>query len=206
MAWSIAGKRVEFRAGFPAGKLVVTDKPKGTPEFELKLATKGEWQLPVGALLVKVVRTSQFAGPKLELFVANGALIPPTEQHVIAGLAPEGSQCPSHQLAATYACARCGTFVCAQCAAVDLTHCEKCFVGLSEIAQKNSAAAAYFAPVIVFAIFGGLLGGLFAGLAGAAAVAIAKRTEHKAIKVGAAVVLYGVAAVAWILIAASLRG
>ncbi|MBL8933273.1 MAG: hypothetical protein JNM69_01895 [Archangium sp.] len=205
MAWSIAGKRVEFRAGFPAGKLVVTNTPKGTPEHELKLATKGEWQLPVGVHSVKVVRTSQFAGPKLELFGASGALIPPTDQHLVPGVAPEGSQCPSHQVAATYACARCGTFVCAQCAGVDFTHCQTCLASLTEVAQKNSAAAAYFAPVIVFAIFGGLLGGLFAGAAGAAAVAIAKRTEHKAIKIGAAVVLYGIAAVAWILIAASLR-
>lgn len=206
MAWSIAGKRVEFRAGFPAGKLVVTDKPKGTPEFELKLATKGEWQVPVGVHQVKAVRTSQFAGPKLELFGANGALIPPTEQHLLPGLAPEGSQCASHQVAATYACARCGTFVCAQCSGVDFTHCQKCLGSLTEVAQKNSAAAAYFAPVLIFAVFGGLLGGLFAGAAGAAAVAIAKRTEHKAIKIGAAVVLYGIAAVVWILIAASLRG
>lgn len=206
MPWSIAGKRVEFRAGFPAGKLVVTDKPKGTPEYELKLATKGEWQVPVGAHQVKVVRTSQFAGPKLELFGANGALIPPTEQHVVPGLAPAGSQCPTHQVAATYACARCGTFVCAQCAGADFTHCQKCLGSLTEVAQKNSAAAAYFAPVIIFVALGGLLGGLFAGAAGAAAVAIAKRTESKAIKLGAAVVLYGVAAIAWILIAASLRG
>lgn len=65
---------------------------------------------------------------------------------------------------------------------------------------------AYLAPVVLFAAFGGLLGALFAGLAGAAAVAIAKRTENKAIKLGAALVLYGIAAALWILIAASLRG
>jgi hypothetical protein len=204
--WSIAGKRVEFRAGFPAGKLAVTNGQKGAPpEHELKLASKGEWTLPVGPHQVKVVRTAQFAGPKLELFGPGGGLIPPTAAHVAPGPAPAGSVCPAHQAPATSACARCGTFVCGQCVGADLTHCQTCLTALQTAAQKNAAAMVWMSPVLFFGIFGGLLGALFGGAAGAAMVAIAKRTENKAIKLGAAVVLYGLAAVLWLVIAASLR-
>jgi hypothetical protein len=180
--WSFAGQRVEFRAALPAGKLVVLAPPSKDFLHELKLS------------------------PVLELFSPSGVLLPPAPRHVAPGPAPAGSVCPTHQAAALGACARCGTFMCPSCAGADLTHCSTCFGTLHEAAQKNAAAMAYFAPVIVFAIMGGLLGGLFGGAAGVAAMAIAKRTDNKAVKIGAAVGLYTVAAILWIVIAVLLRG
>jgi hypothetical protein len=198
--WSFAGQRVEFRAALPAGKLVVLAPPSKDFLHELKLSQTGEWTVPVAGQSIKVVRKRVAMTPVLELFS------PPAPRHVAPGPAPAGSVCPTHQAAALGACARCGTFMCPSCAGADLTHCSTCFGTLHEAAQKNAAAMAYFAPVIVFAIMGGLLGGLFGGAAGVAAMAIAKRTDNKAVKIGAAVGLYTVAAILWIVIAVLLRG
>jgi hypothetical protein len=62
-------------------------------------------------------------------------------------------------------------------------------------AQKNAAAMVFFAPAALFAVFGGLIGGVLGFAAGGAAVAIAKRTENRAVQVLAAVGLYGLAAI-----------
>lgn len=202
--WSFAGKRVEFRGALPAGKLVVLGA-SGAVEHELKLAQAGEWSLPVGTASLKVVRTRQFAGPKLELFSPAGRALPPSKQHLSPSPAPAGSTCAQHHAAASYACARCGSFVCPSCAGADLTHCTSCFDAAHAAAAKDAAAMAYFAPVIVFGIAGGLIGGLLGGLAGAASVEVAKRTESRALKLLAAVGLYSVAAVLYVVVAAMIR-
>jgi hypothetical protein len=57
----------------------------------------------------------------------RGILIPQTKQHVPKVVAPEGGMCAKHaSVAATIACAKCGTFACAECEAVDATHCAAC--------------------------------------------------------------------------------
>ncbi|MEW5742558.1 MAG: hypothetical protein AB1938_26810 [Myxococcota bacterium] len=203
--WSIGGKRIEFRAALPAGKIVVVDSPGGQPVHEQKLAAKGEWEVPVGDKKYRLVRTPGFAAPKMDVFSPRGELVPPTDKHVAPAPAPAGSTCAPHQAAARYACARCGLFVCEECAGADLTHCRKCIEGLVATAQKNAAAMAYMAPVLVFAIMGGLLGGILGALAGAGSVAIARRTENTALKLGAAVGLYALAVIVWVVIAAFLR-
>ncbi len=198
--WSVDGKRVEVRAGFPAGKLVVDGGD------ELKLSAKGVWPVRLGKRTLTLKRTAAFLGPKTELF-AGPELIPPTPAHVGQVLAPDGSLCARHrEAAALITCARCGSFACEACAGPDRTHCRTCLEGLAADAARKAAAAAYMAPVVVFGIGGGLLGALFGGVAGAAAVAIARKTESKALKLGAAVALYGVAAIAYIIVAVLIRG
>lgn len=204
--WSIGGKRIEFRAAFPAGKLAVVTPPGTQPEHEVKLTTKGEWQVPVGEHTYRVVRTQAFMGPKIEVFSPRGELVPPAAKHVAPAVAPFGSMCATHSsVGAKYACARCGTFVCGECAGADLTHCRKCIEGLVAEAQKNAAAMVYLVPMPIFAVLGGCLGGVLGGLAGAAAVAIARKTENTALKVAAAVGLYALAIVLWVVIAALIQ-
>ncbi|MBL8950784.1 MAG: hypothetical protein JNK82_08415 [Myxococcaceae bacterium] len=202
--WSIDNRRIEFGAAFPAGKLIV--KESGQNVHEQKLATKGEWQLPVGGASYKVVRVKGFMGPKTELFDARGRKVPPSDKHASPSPAAPGSTCPAHQAAARFACARCGTFVCGECAGADLTHCQTCCDKMMKEADKNAAAMAYLAPTIVMGVVGGLLLALFAGGAGAIAVTIAKRTESKAVKIGAAVGLYTLAVVAWLIVVALIQG
>lgn len=207
LAWSIAGKRIEFRAGFPAGKLVVADAPKGAALHELKMKTKGEWELPVDGRTYKVVRTAGMMGPKIDLFSARGELVPPSAKHVPPSPAPAGALCAAHaQVAAVSACARCGTFLCADCQGADLTHCRACLGGLEKAAKAEAAAMAWFAPVVVFAATGGALGGLLGAAAGAATVAVVRKTEKTPVKLAAAVAFYGVAAVAWIVAVALIQG
>lgn len=207
LGWSIAGKRIEFRAGFPAGKLVVADAPKGPALHELKMKAKGEWELPVAGRTYRVVRAAGMMGPKIDLFSPRGELVPPSAKHLSPSPAPAGAVCATHaQAAAVSACARCGTFLCAECQGADLTHCRACLGGLEKAAKAEAAAMAYFAPVLIFAVVGGLLGGLFGGAAGAAAVAVARKAEKTPVKIAAAVAFYGVAAVAWIIAVAVLRG
>lgn len=204
--WSFAGQRVEFRAALPAGKLVVLAPPAKDFLHEVKLSQEGEWTVPVAGQPLKVVRKRKGLTPVIEVFAPGGTMLPPADRHVAQRPAPAGSLCPANQAPAIAACARCGTFICQACAGADLTHCASCFGTLHEAAQKNAAAMAYFAPVIVFGIMGGLLGGVFGALAGGAAVAIAKRTENKVVKIGAAVGLYALAAILWIVVAVLLRG
>jgi hypothetical protein len=194
-AWSFAGKRVEFRAALPAGKLVVVAPPSSTPEHELKLSQKGEWTLPVAGQTLKVVRTQQFLAPKLELFSPEGTLLPFSPKHLAPSAAPAGSLCAPHQATASYACARCGAFACETCRGADRTHCATCFQALHAAAEKNAAAMVFLAPAALFAVFGGLLGGVLGFAAGGAAVAIAKRTENRAVQILAAVGLYGLATI-----------
>jgi hypothetical protein len=194
IGWSVDGKRVELRAGFPAGKLAVGD------DEPIKLSTKGEWPVRLGKRTLTFKRTSGFMGPKNELF-AGADLIPPTPKHVPRMLAPEGSLCAEHkETEATIACARCGSFSCEACAGPDGTHCRKCLAGLAAAAAKNAAAMAYLTPVVVFGILGGLLAAIVGGLAGLAVVTIAKKTENTAIKVGAAIGLYGLAVVIYLVL------
>src|SRR5262245_23156784 len=136
LGWSIDGRRVEFAAAFPAGKLVV--KEQGQKTHEQKLASQGEWSLPVGTETFAVKRVKAFMGPKTELFRGD-AKVPPTAKHVSPLPAAPGSVCASHQAAARYACARCGGFSCLQCAGADLTHCTSCCALLLKDAEKNAA-------------------------------------------------------------------
>ena len=194
VGWSVDGKRLELRAGFPAGKLAVGD------DEPIKLKTKGEWPVQVGRKALTFKRTAGFMGPKNELF-AGAELIPPTPKHVARALAPEGSLCAKHkETPATIACARCGSFSCEACAGPDGTHCRTCLAGISAAAAKNAAAMAYLAPVVAFGLLGGLLAAVIGGLAGLAVVTIAKKTENKAIKIGAAVGLYGLATVIYLVL------
>lgn len=83
-------------------------------------------------------------------------------------------------------------------------HCKPCSERLITAAEKNAAALAYLAPVPVLAVLGGVVLALFGAVAGLFAVFIAKRTESKALKIGAAVALYAVAIVAWLLLLAAI--
>jgi hypothetical protein len=201
--WSIDGRRVEFGAAFPAGKLIV--KQQGNATHELKLASKGEWPLVVGDATFTVKREQKFLGPKTELLDGRGHRVPMTAQAVLPKPAAPGSQCATHQQAARYACARCGTFVCANCAGSDLTHCAPCVQRLLAEEDKNAAAMAYMIPAAVMVPLGGLLLGVLGALAGAGAVAIAKRTESKPAKVLAAIGLYAVAVVIWLIVLSQLK-
>lgn len=193
--WSVDGRRIEFRAAFPAGKIVVLEGTATVHEEKLKAA--GEWQIPVGGTSLKLTRVRGFMGPKMNLHGTDGTVIPMTPKLVAPTPAPAGSRCNPHQQLARYTCPRCGAFCCPQCAGPDLTHCKPCAQRLSEAAAKNAAAMAYMAPVPVFFVLAGPLAGLLAAGAGAGAVAIARNTESKALKILGAVALYGVATVLW---------
>ncbi|MFO0597122.1 MAG: hypothetical protein U0228_17545 [Myxococcaceae bacterium] len=201
--WSIDGKRLEFGPAFPAGKLVV--KEGGATVHELKLASKGEWTLAVGGQQFQVTRVQKFMGPKTTLVDGRGARVPMTDKPVVPAPAAAGSQCATHQASARYACARCGAFVCPECAGSDLTHCRPCVERLLVEEDKNAAAMAYMAPVVVLGVFGGLLLAVLGALAGAGAVAIAKKVESTPLKVLAAAALYGVAIVLWVIIVAMIK-
>ena len=201
--WSIDGRRVELGPAFPAGKLVV--KENGQSVHEQKLASKGEWELPVGGSTYKVVRVKGFMGPKTEVLDGRGRKVPPSDKHAAPSPAAAGSTCAPHQAAARYACARCGSFVCTECAGADLTHCVTCCEKLTQEADKNAAAMAFLAPAAAFGIIGGLLLAVFGLAAGGVAVAIARRTESKPLKIIAAVGLYGVAIVAWLIVVAMIQ-
>jgi len=203
IGWSIDNRRLELGAAFPAGKLIV--KESGQAVHEQKLSSAGEWSIPVGGGAFKAIRTKGFMGPKTELFDERGRKVPPSEKHASPAPAAPGSTCPAHQAAARYACARCGTFVCNACAGSDLTHCETCCGKLMTEADKNAAAMAYLAPVIVMGVLGGVLLAILGGIAGAIAVAIAKRTESKPLKRVAAIGLYTVAVLVWVVLAAVIR-
>ncbi|MBX7115887.1 MAG: hypothetical protein K1X64_16275 [Myxococcaceae bacterium] len=200
--WSVAGRRLEFGAAFPSGKLVV--KHNGQVEHEQKLASQGTWDIPVDGTTYRLVRTKGFLAPKTELFSHDGDKVPPTNKLVTPSPAAAGSLCAAHGAAASSACARCGTFVCVQCAGPDRVHCQPCSERLITEAEKTAAAMAYLAPAPVLAIFGGLFLALLGAGAGLLAVFIAKRTESKALKIAAAVALYGVAVVVWLVLLAVL--
>jgi hypothetical protein len=198
--WSVDGRRVEFRAAFPAGKIVVLE---GASEVHVeKLKAAGEWQLPVGGRSYTLKRTKGFMGPKTELFGTGGTAIPMTPKLVSPTPAPADARCATHQQQAGYACPRCGAFCCQDCAGPDLTHCGPCAKRQAEAAAKNAAAMAFMAPVPVFFFLGGPLAGLLTAAAGGIAVAIARRTESKALKIGAAIGLYGVATIVWLVVVA----
>jgi hypothetical protein len=200
--WSIAGRRIEFKAALPAGKVVVMEG--GAVTHEQKLTQAGEWPLSVDGATFRLKRTRHFMGIKNELRDAQGALVPPTAKLVAQVAAASGSVCAAHQQPARYACARCGTFVCATCAGNDLTHCQPCCQRMTQDAAKNAAAMAYFAPVAILAILGGVLLALLGAAAGAGAVAIARRTQSRALKIAAAVGLYGIAVIIWLVIVAAI--
>lgn len=193
--WSVDGRRIEFRAAFPAGKIVVLEG--ATQLHEEKLKAAGEWQVPVGGASLKLTRVRGFLGPKLELHGTDGSVIPMTPKLVAPTPAPAGSLCSAHQQAARYTCPRCGGFCCPACAGPDLTHCKPCAQRLSEAAAKNAAAMAYLAPVPVFLVLAGPLAAVLAAGAGAGAVAVARSTENRLLKIFAAIALYGVATVLW---------
>ena len=201
--WSIGGRRLELGAAFPAGKIVAREQ--GAVVFEKKLPRAGQLEAPLGGQTFTVRRTSGFMGPKTEVFDARGRRIPPSARPIQPGPAPLGSSCATHQVGASYACARCGTFVCVDCAGADLTHCEPCLQRLNADADKNAAALAYMAPVVVMGALGGLLLAVLGLAAGGAAVAIAKKVESKPLKLVAAVALYGAAVVIWLAILVTLQ-
>jgi hypothetical protein len=60
---------------------------------------------------------------------------------------------------------------------------------------------AFAAPAVGFGLAGGLLGGLCGVVAAIGAVAVAKRSPSTVVKIGAAISLYGIAAVAWLVLA-----
>jgi hypothetical protein len=198
--WSVAGRRVEFRAAFPAGKVVVLDGKEVV--HEVKLASKGEWTVPVSGVSYRLTRRQAFLAPKTELLSASGAVIPMSATLVVPTRAPPEARCAGHQAAASYACARCGAFCCPACSGPDLTHCAACAQRLAEAAAKNAAAMAYFAPVPLFFVLGGPLAGLISAAAGAGAVAIARNSENRALKIGAAIGLYLGAFLVWLVLVA----
>ncbi|MHB8877182.1 MAG: hypothetical protein ACYC8T_26085 [Myxococcaceae bacterium] len=193
MGWSVDGKRVELRAAFPAGKLSIDGE-------ETKLSASGVWPVKVGKRTLTFKRTRGFMGPKNELFMGTD-LVPATPKHVPQTLAPDGSLCAVHkEAAAAITCARCGSFTCEACSGPDLTHCRPCLAKLAAEAAKKAAAMAYLTPVVVFGLLGGLLAALIGGLAGAAVVTIARRSDSKAVKLGAAIGLYGLAVVVYLVL------
>jgi len=191
--WSVDGRRIEFRAAFPAGKLAVLEG--GNVVHEEKLKAAGEWQLPVGKRTFKVTRTRGFMGPKTVLHGLDGSEIPMTPKHVEPTPAPSGATCATHQAAASYVCPRCGAFCCPQCAGPDFTHCAPCATRQAEAAAKNAKAMAYMAPVPVFFLLFGLLPGIVSLAAGGASVAVARNTDNKKVQIGAAIAFYGVAVI-----------
>ncbi len=202
--WSVDGRRVQLGAAFPAGKIVVLEN--GASVHEQKLSGKGQWPLSIGGAPFELKRTKGFMGPKTDLFNERGEKIPLSAKHVVPAPAVVGSLCAVHSAAARFACARCGAFACPQCAGADLTHCKGCSDRLGQEAAKNAAAMAYFAPTVVLAVLGGALLGLLGAAAGAGAVAIARRTESKPLKILAAVGLYGLAVVSWVVAVMMIKG
>jgi hypothetical protein len=202
MGWSIDGRRLEFRAALPSGKVVLLEG--GAVVLEQKLKQAGEWVIPIGGASFQLVRVRRFMGPKTELKASDGTVIPQSKQPVVPSVAPPGSLCQPHQATARFGCARCGAFCCSACAGPDLTHCTACFGRLAKLEAKNAAAMRWLAPVPVFLVLGGPLAGILTAAAGAGVVAIAKRTERTSLKVAAAAGLYGLATGLWLLLVALL--
>ncbi|MBI5545496.1 MAG: hypothetical protein HY901_16545 [Deltaproteobacteria bacterium] len=197
--WSVDGQRLELAAGLPAGKLRILGGG------EIKLKAKGDFPVQLGARTLTLRRSQRFMGVRNELVTASDEVIPPTPRHVEQIKAPAQSRCAQHsEVSAAVTCARCGAFACSACS-VDGTHCAACLKRILDEANQHAAALAFASPIVVFGVLGGLLGALVAAPAGLAAVAIAKRTERKAIKVGAAVGLYGLATLLYVVLFALIR-
>ncbi len=200
MGWSVDGKRIEVRAGFPSGKLVVDGGAA------VKLAGKGEWAIPIGTRTFTFRRKPGVMGPKDELSF-EGEVVPPTPALVARRDAPAGGRCATHaDVDGVITCARCGNFACVACTGADGTHCRTCLADLSTRARKDAAALVYGAPLLVFAITGGLLGGLFGGLAAAGAIFAARRIESTPLKVLAAIGLYALAIVGYVVAVGLIQG
>ena len=198
--WSVGGKRLELKAGFPAGKLAVDG------EVATKLKSKGSFPVQIDGCPYTFERKPGLLGPKDTLRAADGQLVPPTPQHVASRRAGAGSMCAQHvDVQALVECPRCGSYACERCAGADRTHCRACSERLLATAEKQARDLMFMAPAIVFAITGGALGATLGLAAGAGAVAIARRTESTGLKWGAAIGLYLLAAIVFVVVAAAVQ-
>ncbi len=201
MGWSVDGAWVEvtLRA------LVVTrDEHVAHRTF---LGDQGEWPFPINGRAYRIARVKTFWGRVTELYSHDGGLVPETARFVDKVLAPAGSTCARHvDVAASVACARCGTFACAACLGPDVIHCRGCEERLFAEANDRPREGAYFAPAALFVAAGGLVGGALGLGAAAASVAIARRVQNKPLRAVIAVGLYGLAAIVYLLVAAIIDG
>lgn len=193
--WCVGAEVVTFtRKPFVSDHLTVGATNSQTPSVDLKIAAKGEWDVPLAGATYRFKRTRGFLGEQFELRAPNGELVPKAKKRITPLEVPPGSQCATHPAdAATLVCARCGTFSCAACSGADLLHCRTCLQKELVEQQRNANAALYFTPAVLFMYFGGLLGVVLGLLAGAGASAFARRSENKALKILVAMGLYGVA-------------
>lgn len=200
--WCVGSEVVTFqRKPFVSDQLAVIPHSGQTPTVDLKIATKGEWDVPLAHATYKFIRTRGFVGEDFKLRAPNGEEVPPSTKRIAPVAVPTGSQCAKHTSAETkVVCARCGTFCCSPCASVDLIHCRACLEKELAEQQKNSNASLYFIPAGAFIYLGGAIGAALGILAGAGAAAFAKRSESTPLKVLVATALYGLAAVAWLVI------
>jgi hypothetical protein len=198
--WSIAGKRLEIKPGFPAGKLVLDG------ETAAKLKAKGSFPLQIAGKPYTFERKQGLMVPKDTLRSADGQVVPPTSKHVPSVRAAAGSLCAQHtDRQALVECPRCGSYACDQCTGPDLTHCRACTERLLATAEKHARDLMFMAPAFLFVVIGGMLGALLGVGAGAAAVAIARKTDSAGLKWAAAIGLYVVAAIAFVVAAGALQ-
>lgn len=198
--WSVGNKRIELKAGFPAGKLAVDG------EALVKLKSKGEWPLSLDGRSYTFRRKAGLMGPTNELVAPDGQVVPLSSQHTPRKPALAGSVCGVHvSELAEIICARCGTFACAQCCSTDATHCAPCIAPMIETHKKHQANLILMAPGFVFMVSGGALGAMLGVGAGALAVAIARKLESWLAKWLVAIGLYAVAAIVFVVLVAMLR-
>ena len=196
--WWVDGRKVQLQVGPFNGDLLVD----GEKTLQVSLRKKSRQVMRVGDRALTVEVTRNLMGAHVSLLGAN-QLIPPSFHPVMPRLAPEDALCAAHPEAhAKIACVTCGTFCCQGCTGVDGAHCIKCLAKKTEAHAKDLSKLGLVLPIIAFAIFGGLLGAVLGGLATAAVHGVNKLTERKGLRVLAAVLIYGVALVALVAIAA----
>ena len=127
MGWSVSGRRVEIKAGFPAGKLAID----GTPVAKLKL--NGEAPVDIDGRTYTFRRKPGILTPIVELIAPGGNPVPLSNKHTPRKPASAGSKCAVHlDMPAVIVCARCGKLACAQCCETDGTHCVACIQPMVE--------------------------------------------------------------------------
>ncbi len=198
--WSVSGKRIEVGPAFPAGKLVMDG------ELVTKLKSKGDFPVVIAGRGYTFKRKPGWPTPVQELISPAGTTVPFSKTHTAQILAPADAACATHPDArAAIVCARCGSFACSACSEADGTHCAACIAPMIAAHQRQQGDLVLMAPAFIFMVSGGLLGGLIGGGAAALAVAVARRLDSKVTKWVAALAIYLVAALLFVIAVGVLR-
>jgi hypothetical protein len=149
--WSFDGSRVEIRFGLPRGRVVVRD---GSQQVTLRLDKAGV-RVPLSGREFQLRLRPQY---EWEFACPEGRL-PASARHIEVVEAPADARCPVHQVPATRACARCGTFFCADCNSLDLTHCPPCVALLQAADDRERMILRVRSPLAVLMfVFSSMLG------------------------------------------------